>query len=136
MPFPVELLFGRWKNTADQLSKQLMAQAAGKKIENLNSADKKTIAEYYTTDEVVQFKKPKMRKVKKVRKRGELGFDADEDDGQDRGSRNSERVTKRQRDDQKDKERRNDSYQMALRTETELTNMTTKGQVDSIRTST
>ena len=131
MPFPVELLFGRWKNTADQLSKQLMAQAAGKKIENLNSADKKTIAEYYTTDEVVQFKKPKMRKVKKVRKRGELGFDADEGDGQD-----SERVTKRQRDDQKDKERRNDSYQMALRTETELTNMTTKGQVDSIRTST
>ena len=59
MPFPVELLFGRWKNTADQLSKQLMAQAAGKKIENLNSADKKTIAEYYTTDEVVQFKKPR-----------------------------------------------------------------------------
>ena len=71
-----------------------------------------------------------MRKAKKVRKRGELGFDADEDDGQDRGSRNSERVTKRQRDDQKDKERRNDSYQMALRTETELTNMTIKGQVD------
>ena len=136
MPFPVELLFGRWKNTAGQLSQQLMAQAAGKKIENLNSADKKTIAEYYTTDEVVQFKKPKMRKVKKVRKRGELGFDADEGDGQDRDSRNSERVTKRQRDDQKDKERRNDSYQMALRTETELTNMTTKGQVDSIRTST
>ena len=113
----------------EKIRQKLMAQAAGKTVENLNTETKKSIAEYYTAEEVVQFKKPKMKKVKRVRKRGELGFDPDEDLGNDRGSRSDTRVTKRQRDDEEEQQRRDASYNLALASEVEMTNMMIKGDV-------
>jgi hypothetical protein len=118
-------------------------------VESLNTGEKKTIAEYYTSQEMVAIRKPK-KKVKKVRrniayrrrrrrnmcrgalkvrKRGELGFEPDEDDGKDRGKRTDGPSRKEQEEAQLARVKAA-SYRLALDTEAVMTDAMIKGTVD------
>lgn len=114
---------GRFTGEAEKMLEELRKRIEGgsvqKKTEDLTSAAKMT-SDYFTADEMLQFKKPK--KKKSHRKKEKLDLDALEAEAiasglgaADRGSRNDgKRQSARELEQKADAEKRSTAYQAAI----------------------
>ncbi|KAG8089730.1 hypothetical protein GUJ93_ZPchr0011g27673 [Zizania palustris] len=110
---------GEAEKKLEELRKRIEGGYVQKKTEDLTSATKMS-SDYYTPDEMLQFKKPK--KKKSLRKKEKLDLDALESEAiaaglgaGDLGSRNDARRQSAREEEQKaDAEKRNYAYQAAI----------------------
>lgn len=110
---------GEAEKKLEELRKRIEGGSVQKKTEDLTSAAKMT-SDYFTADEMLQFKKPK--KKKSHRKKEKLDLDALEAEAiasglgaADRGSRNDgKRQSARELEQKADAEKRSTAYQAAI----------------------
>ncbi|TKW06619.1 hypothetical protein SEVIR_7G251900v4 [Setaria viridis] len=110
---------GEAEKKLEELRKRIEGGHVQKKTEDLTSTSKMS-TDYFTPDEMLQFKKPK--KKKSLRKKGKLDLDALEAEAiasglgaADRGSRNDDRRQSAREEEQKaDAEKRSNAYEAAI----------------------
>ncbi|RCV35440.1 hypothetical protein SETIT_7G240200v2 [Setaria italica] len=110
---------GEAEKKLEELRKRIEGGHVQKKTEDLTSTAKMS-TDYFTPDEMLQFKKPK--KKKSLRKKGKLDLDALEAEAiasglgaADRGSRNDDRRQSAREEEQKaDAEKRSNAYEAAI----------------------
>ncbi|KAL5205108.1 hypothetical protein ABZP36_009979 [Zizania latifolia] len=110
---------GEAEKKLEELRRRIVGGYVQKKTEDLTSATKMS-SDYYTPDEMLQFKKPK--KKKSIRKKERLDLDALESEAiaaglgaGDLGSRNdAKRQSAREEEQKADTEKRNYAYQAAI----------------------
>ncbi|CAI0422216.1 unnamed protein product [Linum tenue] len=109
---------GEAEKKLEELRRRLQGGSTNNRTEDLNSSGRIS-SDYYTQDEMVQFKKPK--KKKSLRKKDKLDINALEAEAistglgtGDLGSRNDSRRKAREEQERSEAEKRNAAYQLAL----------------------